>query len=150
MEDLHATISATSLDAFALSDRQGRLFYLGRQLGTVLEKGAGNWLGTMLPATFIGALKKAPCSMQLASAKPMLEPTGHLVAIILVCNNSRKSVISPRELSAAMLYAQGHSYKEIARLLCLTPATVRTCLRNVYAKLEVTNKIELISALDAR
>jgi DNA-binding CsgD family transcriptional regulator len=47
-----------------------------------------------------------------------------------------------------MLYAQGHSYKEIARLLGLSPATVRTYLRSVYIQLGVRNKIELGGALD--
>jgi DNA-binding CsgD family transcriptional regulator len=47
-----------------------------------------------------------------------------------------------------MLYAQGRSYKEIARLLGLSPATVRTYLRSVYVQLGVRNKIELSGALD--
>jgi DNA-binding CsgD family transcriptional regulator len=46
-----------------------------------------------------------------------------------------------------MLYAQGHSSKAIARLLGLTPATVRTYLRNAYDQLDVGNKIELATRL---
>ncbi|MES2264440.1 MAG: helix-turn-helix transcriptional regulator [Pseudomonadota bacterium] len=149
LADLHETISAPSLDAFALADRQGRLFYLGRQVGTVLQKEDGNWRDGSLPAALLAACQDAPCSIQLGGAKLVLEVSGKLVAIILVCHHSRRAAVSPRELSAAMLFAQGHSYKEIARLLCLTPATVRTYLRNAYNRLGVTNKVELISALSA-
>ena len=46
---------------------------------------------------------------------------------------------APRELSVAMLYAQGHSHKDIAATLGLTPATVRTYLRTAYAALGVSN-----------
>ena len=47
--------------------------------------------------------------------------------------------LAPRELSAAMLYAQGRSHKDIAATLGLTPATVRTYLRTAYAALGVSN-----------
>jgi DNA-binding CsgD family transcriptional regulator len=149
LSDVHETISAPSLDTFALADRQGRLLYLGKRAGTALEQNSGNWAGIVLPACLIDAFPAAPCSIQLGNAKFVLEPTGQLLAIILVCDKTRRSALSPRELSAAMLFAQGHSYKEIARLLCLTPATVRTYLRNAYSRLEVSNKVELISALSA-
>ena len=46
---------------------------------------------------------------------------------------------APRELSAAMLWAQGRSHKDIAATLGLTPATVRTYLRTAYAALGVSN-----------
>ena len=46
-----------------------------------------------------------------------------------------------------MLYAQGHSHKDIAATLGLTPATVRTYLRTAYAALGVRNKLELVAAL---
>lgn len=55
--------------------------------------------------------------------------------------------LAPRELSAALLFAQGLSYKEVARALALSPATVRTYLKSAYAGLQVTNKVELVAAL---
>jgi DNA-binding CsgD family transcriptional regulator len=149
LSDVHETISAPSLDAFALCDRQGRLLYLGKRVGMALEKNGGDWQGSVLPAALVDAFAGAPCSVQMGSVKLVLEPTGQLLAIILVCDKTRRAALSPRELSTAMLFAQGHSYKEIARLLCLTPATVRTYLRNAYSRLGVTNKVELISALNA-
>jgi DNA-binding NarL/FixJ family response regulator len=77
-----------------------------------------------------------------------LQPCGELVALALD-RGGRPAGLPPRERSVATLYAQGHSYKVIARLLGLSPATVRTYLRNAYLQLGVRNKIELGSALRA-
>lgn len=75
-----------------------------------------------------------------------LEPCGSLVAITIP-SRRHDSPLAPRELGAAMLYAQGRSSKDIAATLGLTPATVRTYLRNAYALLGVRNKVELVAAL---
>ncbi|MBR9906243.1 MAG: helix-turn-helix transcriptional regulator, partial [Gammaproteobacteria bacterium] len=72
--------------------------------------------------------------------------SGDLVALTL-CSHQRSNVLSPRELSAARLYSQGSSYKQVARALGITPATARTYLRSAYIQLGVSNKVELLSAL---
>lgn len=51
--------------------------------------------------------------------------------------------LSRREREIAEAYAEGQSYKAIARTLGLSPATVRTHLSTVYRKLGVASKIEL-------
>ncbi|WP_430981999.1 response regulator transcription factor [Burkholderia stabilis] len=40
-------------------------------------------------------------------------------------------------------FAAGRSYKEISRVIGLSPATVRTYLQRVYAHLGVSNKVQL-------
>ena len=51
--------------------------------------------------------------------------------------------LTKREESIARAYAAGDSYKEIARALGLSPATVRGYLRDCYLKLGVSNKAAL-------
>ncbi len=51
--------------------------------------------------------------------------------------------LTRREESIARAYAAGDSYKEIARQLGLSPATVRGYLRECYLKLGVSNKAAL-------
>ncbi|MEM6933501.1 MAG: LuxR C-terminal-related transcriptional regulator [Pseudomonadota bacterium] len=58
------------------------------------------------------------------------------------------AVLSKREHEVASAYAAGQSYKEIARDLGLSPTTVRSHLRTVYGKLQVTSKIELVRRLN--
>ncbi|MFO1071089.1 MAG: LuxR C-terminal-related transcriptional regulator, partial [Geminicoccaceae bacterium] len=55
--------------------------------------------------------------------------------------------LSERERQVAERYVAGQSYKEIARALGISPATVRTHANAVYRKLEVTSRIELLHRL---
>ncbi len=55
--------------------------------------------------------------------------------------------LSAREGEVARLYVDGLSYKEIARDLEISPATVRTHLNTIYRKLEVSSRIELLHRL---
>lgn len=52
-------------------------------------------------------------------------------------------LLSPRERSVAVLYGQGLTYKEVARRLGISPATVRHHLRQAYAKLGIQDKAEI-------
>ena len=109
------------------------------------------WSGTRLPAAVVQALADSPCNLAVGT-KPCrlrLEPCGPLVAVSMVSRH-HKSPLAPRELSAAMLYAHGRSHKDIAASLGLTPATVRTYLRTAYGALGVSNKLELMAALQTR
>lgn len=51
--------------------------------------------------------------------------------------------LTPKEFTVARLYAEGRTYKEIARELALSPATVRHHLRGAFARLGIRNKAEL-------
>ena len=55
--------------------------------------------------------------------------------------------LSERETEVALLIAQGRSKAYIADALCLSENTVRTHAKNVYAKLDVHSKQELIDLL---
>lgn len=55
--------------------------------------------------------------------------------------------LTPREQKVAREFASGSTYKDIAELLGSSPSTVRTQLRSAYAKLGVSNKVELVRAL---
>lgn len=146
LADWRAACGAPSLEGLAIADTGGQLYYLGRHIGDALARHCDDWQGTMLPPSVTTALARLPCSVMLGGAKLVLAPAGGLVAMVLA-GEGRRALLSPRELSAALLYARGQSYKEIARAMGLTPATVRTYLRNAYASLGVSNKIELAAAL---
>jgi len=135
-------------EAFALADAHGNLLYLGARLGRLLLDRHPAWNGTALPVELASMLVRAPVAVALGPHRLTLQPCGQLVALALD-RDGRLAALPPRERSVAMLFAKGHSYKEIARLLALSPATVRTYLRSVYLQLGVRNKIELGTALSA-
>lgn len=141
-------LSKTSISAesHALADLNGNLLYLGRRLGQLLHAAHPRWQGSVLPAALAPLLSGAPCVFALGRHKLGVQRCGGLVTIEI--EGPRRTLGLPlREHNAAVLYAQGHSYKEIARLLKLSPATVRSYLRNAYLHLGVHNKIELGHAL---
>lgn len=148
LADMRAASKAASLASLAISDMQGRLSFLGGGIGRLLWSACEDWQGTMLPARVVDGLSRAPCSIAVAGNRLLLDRSGPLAVLSLVDDATRALRVSPRELSAAMLYARGHSYKEIARMMGLTPATVRSYLRNAYGNLGVSNKIELLAALN--
>lgn len=53
--------------------------------------------------------------------------------------------LTPRELDVLALSSHGLSYTDIAKELVLTPATVKTHLANVYAKLGVADKTAAVA-----
>jgi DNA-binding CsgD family transcriptional regulator len=134
-------------DSFALAQPTGELLFAGLRISQALRAAHPEWAGTHLPPAVVQALPGAPCNLVLGSAcRLRLEPCGPLVALS-IASRQHKQALAPRELSVAMLYAQGQSHKDIAATLGLTPATVRTYLRTAYAALGVRNKLELVAAL---
>ena len=56
-----------------------------------------------------------------------------------------KSPLTPREREVALYAQQRFSAKDIAKILFISDATVRTILRNVYSKLNIHSKSDLYS-----
>lgn len=131
---------------FAVARADGRLLYVGARLCAAIAQETPGWGGSVLPAALIAELPKAPCVMRLGRAALTLNRSGEQL-ILALSTQARHSGLAPRERTAAMLFAAGHSYKEIAKLLLLSPATVRTYLRTCYLQLGVRSKLELCAAL---
>ncbi len=55
--------------------------------------------------------------------------------------------LSPRETEMAVLIARGLANKEIASELCISPATVRTHIYNLYQKTGARSRVELLNKL---
>jgi DNA-binding NarL/FixJ family response regulator len=56
---------------------------------------------------------------------------------------TRIDMLTPREREVAHALSDGHSHKEVARLLGLAPATVRNQTQAIYQKLGVDNRASL-------
>lgn len=131
---------------FGVARMDGSLLYVGAGLCSAIQRELPGWNGSTLPFDVIAQLQKAPCVMRLGRSALTLSPTAEHVILSLE-TQSRGAALAPRERTVAMLFAAGHSYKEIAKILALSPATVRTYLRNCYLQLGVKSKVELGSVL---
>jgi len=140
--------STNSFEAFALTDAVGELLYLGKRLGAVIHRAYPGWSGSKLPVGIVAALRQVPRAISVGGCGLTMQSCGALVALALD-HGAKQAVLPPRERTVAILYSQGQSYKVIAKQLNLTPATVRTYLRNAYLQLGVNNKIALGAALQA-
>ena len=74
------------------------------------------------------------------------DPVGWLLRIR---PQQRADRLSAREREIAGHFADGQNYKAIAQRVGLAPATVRNHLRNIYAKLDIQHRVELIAAMTA-
>jgi DNA-binding CsgD family transcriptional regulator len=131
---------------FGVARMDGRLLYVGASLCAAIQRELPGWSGSTLPFEVIAHLAKAPCVIRLGRCALTLSPNAEHVILSLEAH-SRAAVLAPRERTAAMLFAAGQSYKEIAKTLGLSPATVRTYLRNCYLQLGVKSKVELGAVL---
>lgn len=61
--------------------------------------------------------------------------------------NAKNFNLTPREMEIADLLIKGHSYANISESLFIAMPTVKTHVRNIYRKVQVNNKIELLNAL---
>lgn len=135
-------------DSAALTNSTGRILYIGKQLSRVLGERFKDWQGTFLPSLLVDSLTAAQRPYHRHDRTGlMVQPCGKLASLTL--HQHENNLPPPRELNAAILYAQGQSYKEVARSLGITPATVRTYLRQVYGQLGVSNKVALAQALQS-
>jgi DNA-binding CsgD family transcriptional regulator len=146
VQDMIRVDTGNGATDFGVARLDGALLYVGAGLCAAIQRELPGWNGSTLPAEAIAHLPKAPCVMRLGRSALTLTPSADRVILSLE-TQPRGAVLAPRERTVAMLFAAGHSYKEIARILSLSPATVRTYLRNCYLQLGVKSKVELGSVL---
>lgn len=61
------------------------------------------------------------------------------------CKNIK---LTPREVEACELLIKGYTYEEIGNTLFVSKETIKTHVKNIYSKAEVSNKIQLISKIE--
>jgi DNA-binding NarL/FixJ family response regulator len=108
-----------------------------------------------LRAGATGYLLKGSTAKQVAEAiwevhgggSPMSGPIARKVTehFALLAKPTAQGDLTKREQEILQLLSQGRRYREIARALFISVDTVRTHIRNIYQKLEVTNRTEAIN-----
>lgn len=58
---------------------------------------------------------------------------------------SELDVLTPREREILDRLSKGHSHKEVANELFISPTTVRKHIFNIYEKLQVHSKVEAVN-----
>lgn len=81
----------------------------------------------------------------LSDVKRSISPQAYQFLLDVLCIRNEDS-LSAREIEVMEEIIQGYTNKEIAQHLCISQATVKTHLINIYKKLDVTNRIEAMRA----
>lgn len=131
----------------ALLSKQGVIQVTNPSFGEMLRREWPEWPGATLPAAALRGVGSGQ-SHRYAGQRVGIELTarGDLL-IATVRPLGRSSLLTARERAVATQFAQGQTYKAVARSLEIAPATVRHHLRQVYAKLGVQDKGAIAWAL---
>lgn len=136
-----------SRTAIAMADESGMLHAAEPGFGSLLRTEWPDWDGSFLPKPVLAALSAGrDCHLGM-SLIVVFERIREFV-LVTVTRRTPAGALSPRERAVADEFANGKSYKEVARHLGLSPATIRHHLRVIYQKLGVTDKCSLSNLLN--
>lgn len=98
--------------------------------------------------THLSLYRRAPAAYGTRDQALLQLLMPHLVSVLdqrrpRPARDTALAPLSPREAEVARLFGQGLSYKAVARTLDSSPATVRHHLRQAYAKLGITSKVQM-------
>ena len=133
--------------ALGVVDKRGMLYVADHALTATLRLEWPQWTGPLLPPNLIQHLPSGS-AFQGQRLQVRLHPVGDLF-LLDIRPMAASAKLSPREAEIAGQFSVGASYKEIARDLGIAPATARHHLREVYRKLEVSDKAALAHKLMA-
>lgn len=120
--------------AMAVSDRYGVLLCAEPAFAPMLAAEWPTEQGNRLPELCVPEQGYQGRNVQIESTS-----IGDLV-LLTARRRSNLTILSARELEVAHSFAVGHTYKEVARQMGVSPCTVRHHLRNIYSKLGIKRK----------
>ncbi len=131
----------------ALVDHNGEILYFDEGFANILR---GNRMSTQslcLPKTWVDCLHKGRSTLHTADAYRVEARPFADLNLLLVRKSDTLDQLTRRELAVVKLFAEGKTYKEIARDLCISPSTVRNHIHGAYNRLGINNKVQLIKLM---
>jgi Bacterial regulatory proteins, luxR family len=141
LQDVFNATTAASLTGTLLAKLDGTLLYCGAEMALRLASLGWDRQGQYAPPTMF-EFGSGGGRMKIGGEWAVISVDSEGLRAQLALNGYALSLPS-RLLRVAVLSCDGLTAKEIARELDLTPATVRTYLRDAYSQLGVCNKLEL-------
>ena len=135
----------------AFVDRQGKSVQHEDGFAAAVNHHWPSWRGALLPLVLREAIEgasAAPGRWVGRGAWAVRSAQAGLLTLVELREATPLDRLTPRELQAVRLYAEGETHK--ARLTGLTPSTVRHYLREAYSKLNVDNKAALANLIGHR
>jgi DNA-binding CsgD family transcriptional regulator len=128
-------------------DESGNLLFSDGGANDLLGQEWAQWSPPYLPTPFLHELTRQG-HYQGRCLRATVQSSARLFVIRLQAVAAGQQ-LTPAELTVARLAARDLSYKEVARELGTSPATVRNQLHSIYGKLNISGKAALGHALRA-
>jgi DNA-binding CsgD family transcriptional regulator len=133
----------------ALIRSNGTVIHSGERFCELLSTDWPDWRFTRLPPFLLASLqRKGTATVANGSVTITATKLGELL-LLRAKKVSPLARLSEREHTVVRLYASGHSYKEVARQLGISPVTVRNFIQHAYRKLGIDNKAALAQLVQA-
>ena len=146
MQQLKSAFNATR-HSMAIADRQCEILNAEPDFQTIMKLEWQAWDGGPLPkgvAKIVAASYDVPVRLERIVVRSYR--LGDFT-VLVVRRRLPADSLSSREAVVAEQFGAGSSYKEIAKQIGLSPATVRHHLRGIYCKLGVRDKGEMSAAV---
>lgn len=133
--------------AIVLADFNGWIQFIDDEAISIISSEWSGWTPPVLPFELLEPFK---CNLKNKYIGNNLIAEVKIQGNLLNIKVSRRDdlpALTSAEQNIARLAAAGATYKEIARELCISPATVRNHLHNIYNKLGIRNKATLATKL---
>lgn len=138
---------APSNQGRAICDIGGVLYNADRNFADLMLAEWCDWKGPRLPQEVQAALRGDNPRRYVGRRTTITVETLNNMELLIARARSAIDGLSPREHDVAALFANGANFRTIAGNLHIAPVTVRNHLRHIYAKLGISNKIELVRLL---
>ncbi len=145
LQDMFNAASAESLSGALLARPEGTLLFCGAGMAARLAAMGWDKPGQRLPAAWL-QFGGAGGRLRVGDDWAVISEDGEGLRAELASAGQAPS-LPTRLLRVAALFCDGLTAKQIARELGLSPATVRTYLRDACSELGVRNKTELHGAM---
>jgi DNA-binding CsgD family transcriptional regulator len=134
--------------ARGFTDRKGVLQFSEPNLETLIQLEWPSWNGPLLPPFLMESLATHGEGRFLGKNIVICSVPQKTFLFLGARKRCNADGLSLRELEVARQIADGLSHKEVAKLLNISPATVRNHTKSIYEKLEINNKVQLVIALN--
>ena len=139
LPSMFSSKSHSIFNALAVCDASGLLHVAMPSFVEVCRKEWNGWTGPFMPRELIGSLTDGPKDfigenivIRVVRLADMFLFRGRLKVLA--------DSLSEREIQIAQQVSEGSDYKTIAQALQLSPATVRTHVKNIFQKLGINDK----------
>jgi DNA-binding CsgD family transcriptional regulator len=131
----------------AVVDDFGAVYAADPDFPAALNDAFDGWTGNKLPEAVRKFVASEERKATLAGLDFVINRSANRHILSIHGGSANAALISEGELRTARLFADGHKHHQIAQHLGISHHTVRNQLANVYRKLDIHSKLELVRAL---